>query len=798
MAEKYDPQAIESKWRQIWDEQKQAEAKLTPDQEKYYCLTMFPYPSGEGLHVGHWRGYVLSDMWARYQKMQGKSVLHPMGWDAFGLPAENRAIKQGIHPKDSTQQAISNMKRQLNDMGALFDWSREINSSEPEYYRWTQWLFLQLYRKGLAYRKEALVNWCPQDQTVLANEQVIDGACERCGTTVIKKSLKQWFFKITDYADELMNFDEIEWPERVKTMQRNWIGKSEGASIRFPLEDGDRVIEVFTKYPETIFGVTYMVIAPEHAWVDQLTTEAQKSAVMAYKEAASKETEIARLATDKKKTGVFTGSYCINPVNGERVPIWVADYVLVNFGTGAVMGVPAHDQRDFLFAKQYDLPIKRVVGENDTDDREVATLEDVIEDGVIINSGELNGLRAHTEAVSPTIAWLEKQGYGEKTTTYRLRDWLISRQRYWGAPIPIIYCDKCGEQPVADDQLPVALPHEADFQPGGESPLARDPEFVNTTCPNCGGEAKRDTDTMDTFVDSSWYFLRYCDPHNDKAPFSQESVKYWMPVDQYIGGIEHAILHLLYARFFTKALADADLLTFREPFKRLFNIGMIYLDGKKMSKSKGNVVNPDDLVSRYGADTLRGYEMFIAPAEQDAEWNPNGVAGVYRFLAKALTLLRAAPAGSEVTAETHQLIASITEDMEAFHFNTIVSCFMSYVNAKSSVGLSQEEQLILIRLLAPIFPHIAEELWQEKGETSSVFFAQWPVHDPAKTVKSEINLVVQINGKTKGTITIAATSDQNAAETAVKADPKLGTLLVGKNSTKTIYVSGRLINFVLE
>lgn len=799
MAEKYNPKAIESKWRTYWNSTGLQKATLESNKEKYYTLVMFPYPSGEGLHTGHWRPYVISDVWTRYQLMQGKEVLYPMGWDAFGLPAENRAIKKGVHPRQSNDEAIANMKRQLQETGALFDWDREIDTSTPEYYRWTQWIFLQLYKKGLVYRKEALVNWCPQDQTVLANEQVVNGECERCGTTVTKKSLRQWFFKITEYAEELLDFSGIQWADRVKTMQKNWIGKSEGIEIDFDLGEGDEKLTVFTKYPETIFGVTYMVIAPEHPWVNRFTTAENKKAVQAYLEQAKKQTEISRQSTEKTKTGVFTGSYCTNPVNGERVPIWVADYVLMNFGTGAVMGVPAHDTRDFLFAKQYNLPVKRVVGKTADDNSPVASIEDVIEDGIVINSGELNGLIAHEQAAKQTMDWMEQRDYGRKTTTYRLRDWLISRQRYWGCPIPIIYCDEHGEVPIPEDQLPVHLPYDVDFQLGGESPLARNPEFVATTCPTCGQSARRETDTMDTFVDSSWYFLRYADSKNDSAIFDSEKVNAWMPVDLYIGGIEHAILHLLYARFLTKALADSGLFSFREPFTRLLDNGMIFLNGKKMSKSKGNIVNPDDMVAQYGTDTLRGYEMFIGPVNDDVEWNQNGVAGVYRFLTRIwaqLTNHQTSEKPESVSSATHRLIKDVTESLDTFKFNTVVSSLMEYSN-KYGDAMSSADREVVIRLMAPIFPHVAEELWNAIGNKESVFRSQWPVFDPNAIEGEDKTVIVQINGKTKGTVVVPAGSDQESVIAAMKADERLAAILPD-SSQKIVYISGRLINFVLE
>lgn len=746
---------------------------------------MFPYPSGEGLHVGHWRGYVLSDTWSRYQAMLGNEVLHPMGWDAFGLPAENRAIKQGIHPAESTKIAIDNMKRQLQEIGAMYDWDREINTSDRRYYRWTQWLFLKLYSMGLAYRQEAMVNWCPQDQTVLANEQVIDGACERCGSTVTKKSLKQWFFKITRYADELLDFSAIDWPQRVKTMQENWIGRSEGAKISFMLQQSDQRIEVYTTRPETIFGATFLVLAPEHQLVDQLTTIEQKQSVADYIRATATKSELERSSTTKEKTGVFTGRYAINPIDNQPIPIWLADYVLTGYGTGAIMAVPAHDERDYHFAQSYNLPIIPVF---DVDEPLPYTGT-----GPIKATGPWQS-KEWDEAVSLII----EQVGGQRTVNYRLRDWLISRQRYWGCPIPIIYCDSCGEQPVPAEDLPVILPHQADFQPGGESPLARDKHFMETTCPKCHQPARRESDTMDTFVDSSWYFLRYADPTNDGAPFDRAAADYWLPVDQYVGGIEHAILHLLYARFFTKALADAGIINFREPFKRLFNIGMIYLNGKKMSKSKGNVINPDDLVERFGADTLRGYELFIAPAETDAEWNENGVVGIYRFLNRIWQkLVNETSDEMVISPDTHRLIKETTTDLERFSFNTVISNFMTYLNAVERRSLTRGDQLAATQLLAPVFPHFAEEVWQRLGQDGSIFHSRWPIADENVLITDKATIIVQLNGKTKGVIEAERSAGQDQLIEEIKRQPKLADLTT-QPTKKIIFVPGRLINFVLK
>ncbi len=801
MNQKYNPQAIEQKWREYWQTSGLDKAVMDPEKAKYYTLVMFPYPSGEGLHVGHWRPYVLSDVWTRYQMMQGKEVLYPMGWDAFGLPAENRAIKQGIHPEESTNLAIMNMKRQLKETGALFDWDRELDTSKPDYYRWTQWLFLELYKKGLAYRKEAMVNWCPQDKTVLANEQVVDGCCERCGTEVTKKSLRQWFFKITEYAEELLDFSDIEWADRVKTMQKNWIGKSEGLLFTAPVKDMDMTIQTYSTHFEACYADTFVVIAPDHPLLPELLEGIEnKDAVLAFAEELVKKRIARGFEEEKEPEGMFTGRYIVDPLGNGDLPIWIASFALADYGTGIVK-CSAHDERDFRFAKKYNIPLKVGLVPPDAELRKkVENFEVCYTDhmnGILLEPAELAGQVAH-DVRQKVVEHVETKGYAVRKTTYRLRDWLISRQRYWGAPIPIIYCDECGEVPVPTNQLPVVLPHNADFQPGGESPLARDESFVRVNCPKCGDLAKRETDTMDTFVDSSWYFLRFCDPKNESKAFDLEKVQYWMPVDLYIGGIEHAILHLLYARFFTKALADIGLFNFREPFKQLLDNGMIYLDGKKMSKSKGNVVNPDDLVARYGADTLRGYEMFIGPANLDVEWNPNGVAGVYRFLHKAWQFVVSESSGSTaLSPETHKLIKKVTADFKSFSFNTVVSSLMSYVNNTSDKALSVADKKSFIQLMAPIFPHFSEELWQTLGEAESVFRSSWPTHDEAQLQTETATIIVQVNGKVKGTVTVDTRAEEAAVVAVVRADPKLQTV-VPETVVRIIYVTGRLINFVVR
>ena len=631
MSTKYNFKEIEEKWRKIWEEN----PVNPPDDSKpkYYCLDMFPYPSGNGLHVGHWRGYVLSDVISRQKLMEGYELLHPMGWDAFGLPAENYAIKTGTHPSEATKKSISNIKRQVNDIAAIYDWDKEINTTDPEYYKWTQWIFIQMFKNGLAYEKEMPLNWCPNCKAVLANEEATNGVCDRCGATVTKKNLRQWMLRITKYADRLLNdLDKLDWPEKVKKMQSDWIGKSYGAEIDFPVDGADKAIKVYTTRPDTLYGATFMVLSPEHPIVKEITTAEYKDAMDKYCYEASTKSNVSRM-TDKEKTGVFTGSYGINPLNGAKTPIWVSDYVLADYGTGAIMCVPAHDDRDFEFAKKFDLPIIQVISK---DGKEVENLtEAYTEPGIMINSNEFNGMKSE-DAKKKVPDYMEEKGFGKKTVNFKLRDWVFSRQRYWGEPIPLIHCEKCGTVPVPEDQLPVILPNVKSYKPTdtGESPLAAIDEWVNTTCPCCGGPAKRETNTMPQWAGSSWYYLRYCDNHNDKELASKEALKKWLPVDMYVGGVEHAVLHLLYARFYTKFLHDIGVVDFDEPFKRLFNQGMITKDGAKMSKNKGNVVSPDETVENYGCDSLRMYELFIGPPELDSEWDDNGIDGVFRYLNK--------------------------------------------------------------------------------------------------------------------------------------------------------------------
>ncbi|HLC39123.1 MAG TPA: class I tRNA ligase family protein [Patescibacteria group bacterium] len=943
----YNPQKIESRWQKVWAKNNLNQAVDFSKKPKFYCLDMFPYPSGEGLHVGHWRGYVLSDIWTRYQILKGKNILHPMGFDAFGLPAENAAIKKNSHPAEFTETAISKFKEQLAQIGSLYDWEREINTSSPDYYRWTQWLFLQLYKQGLAYRKKALVNFCPSCHTVLANEQVVASECERCGSKVVKKDLKQWFFKITKYADRLLaDLGKIDWPARTKILQKNWIGRSEGVTIKFEIRNSKfetnpksqilnskHFIEVFTTRPDTLFGATYLVLAPEHEMVAKITTPKQKKTVAEYVEKAGKYSEIARTSTTREKTGVFTGAYAVNPVNGEKIPVWVADYVLRDYATGAIMCVPAHDQRDFEFAKKYDLPIKDVIiphridsknppkdgkeiakrnsvhaivfnpktkkylclnwkkqpwiafvvgGAKDGEDlvgaakREIkeetgfvnvkftrflgglvfseyyaahknvnrqamtnALYFELIDDervpvsaeekekheiewlsreqitparmtcaeldlwfdridhenlayeetGILINSGEFDGLDSNEAKIKITSS-LAKKGEAKKTTTYHLRDWLVSRQRYWGAPIPIIYCNKCGEMAVPENELPVVLPKEIEFKPTGGSPLKHDKEFLETKCPKCGGEAVRETDTLDTFVCSSWYYLRYADAKNSEKAFDEEKTEFWLPVDLYIGGIEHATMHLLYARFICKFLHDFKLTNFDpdgEPFRKLFNIGMIYYQGAKMSKSKGNIVSPDELVAKYGTDALRGYEMFIGPADEDSEWMDSGILGIFRFLKKVW----GTKFGQNETPLLHHAIKKVTEDLENFRLNTAISAMMEYFNHEKKPG-----EKILI-LMAPIFPHLAEELWQKLGHKNPIFEEQWPEFNEKLVKLKDILVVVQINGKVRDKLTVVnGISEKEIIELAKKSKNILA-LLADKKIKKTIWVPNRLINFVI-
>ena len=806
MATQYNHSAVEKKWRKNWQEHP---INVNDGKKpKYYCLDMFPYPSGTGLHVGHWRGYVISDVWSRYQILKGHYVIHPMGWDAFGLPAENYAIKMGTHPAKSTASNIANIKRQINEIAAVYDWDMEVNTTDPKFYKWTQWIFVQMFKKGLAYEKEFPINWCPSCKTGLANEEVVNGACERCGTPVTKKNLRQWMLKITEYADRLLDdLDTLDWPEKVKKMQADWIGKSYGTEVDFAVDGREDKIKVYTTRPDTLYGATFMVLSPEHALAKCLATEDNQEAVEKYILDASMKSNVDRMQA-KEKTGVFTGSYAINPLNGKKTPIWLSDYVLADYGTGAIMCVPAHDERDFAFAKKFDLPIVQVIAK---DGKEIENMQEPYTDaaGTVINSGEWNGMEsAVLKKEAPEI--IEKMGFGKKTTNYKLRDWVFSRQRYWGEPIPIIHCPNCGNVPVPEDQLPLLLPDVESYQPTGtgESPLAAIDEWVNTTCPCCGAPAKRETNTMPQWAGSSWYFLRYVDVHNDKELVSREKADKYLPVDMYIGGVEHAVLHLLYSRFYTKFLHDIGVIDFEEPFIKLFNQGMINgKNGIKMSKSKGNVVSPDDLVRDYGCDALRMYELFVGPPELDAEWDDRGIEGVSRFLGRFYNLVMdSKDKHIEVTPEMmklrHRLVADIEYRFQSFSLNTVIAGFMEYNNklidlAKKTGGVDLDTLKTFIILIAPFAPHIGEELWEAVKEKGSVFHAQWPEFDEEAMKDDEIEIPVQVNGKTKVTVSVPAEIAKDEALAAgKKALEEAGKL--EDHIVKEIYVPGRIINFVIK
>ena len=804
MAVPYNHKAIEKKWRQKWEEN-----PVNVDdgkKPKYYCLDMFPYPSGNGLHVGHWRGYVISDVWSRYKMMQGYYLIHPMGWDAFGLPAENYAIKTGQHPAISTAKNISNIKRQINEIAAIYDWDREVNTTDPDFYKWTQWIFVKMFKEGLAYEKEFPINWCPSCKTGLANEEVVNGCCERCGTPVTKKNLRQWMLRITKYADRLLNdLDKLEWPEKVKKMQTEWIGKSYGAEVDFPVEGKDEKITVYTTRPDTLHGATFMVLAPEHKLAAGLATPDQKEAVDAYIYAASMKSNVDRMQ-DKEKTGVFTGSYATNPLNGAKVPIWLSDYVLADYGTGAIMCVPAHDDRDFEFAKKFDIPIIQVIAK---DGKAIENMTEAYTEasGTMINSGDWNGMEsAVLKKEAPHI--IEKMGIGRKTVNYKLRDWVFSRQRYWGEPIPIIHCPKCGNVPVPEEELPLRLPDVESYEPTGtgESPLAAIEDWVNCKCPKCGADAKRETNTMPQWAGSSWYFLRYVDSHNDKELVSKEKADKYLPVDMYIGGVEHAVLHLLYSRFYTKFLYDIGVVDFDEPFHKLFNQGMITgKNGIKMSKSKGNVISPDDLVRDYGCDSLRMYELFVGPPELDAEWDDRGIEGVYRFLSRFWNLVmdnkdKNIKASKEMIKARHKMIHMITTRLEGFSLNTVISGFMECNNkliaiAKKEGGMDKETLEAAVLLLAPFAPHMGEELWEELGHTDSVFHHEWPAHDEEAMKDDEVEIPVQVNGKTKAVISIPV--DISKEDAIAKAKEVLGDKLSG-NIIKEIYVPKKIVNIVAK
>jgi len=826
MNERYSPQEIESKWQEKWLQDGAFKTELDRNKPEYYVLEMFPYPSGN-LHMGHVRNYSIGDVIARYKVMQGYNVLHPMGFDAFGMPAENAAIKHGVQPADWTFSNIENMKRQQREIGLSYDWEREVATCTPEYYRWTQWLFLLFYERGLAYKKKASVNWCNECNTVLANEQVIDGHCWRCDSDVIKKDLEQWFFKITDYADVLLeDLKELKgWPDRVKTMQENWIGRSQGAEFSFDVPEVGEKIPVYTTCQHTVFGVSYVVLAAEHPLVEKLIAGKDNAEeVRAFVERVRNQSELDRTSSETEKEGIFTGVYAVNPFNGEQVPIWVANYVLFEYGTGAVMGVPTHDERDWAFANKYNLPKKLVVN-NKEGSLDLSTMTEAYTDtGVLVNSDQFTGMNTEKAKVA-ILEWLDEKAIGQKRVNYRLRDWLVSRQRYWGAPIPVMYCPTCGVVPVPTEDLPVMLPKNVEFKAGAVSPLAQVEDFVNCTCPKCGGKARRETDTMDTFICSSWYYMRYTDPKNTNAPFDSEKANYWMPVDQYIGGIEHAILHLLYSRFFTKVLKDAGIVNFNEPFKNLLTQGMVIKDGSKMSKSKGNVVSPEEIISKYGADTARLFILFAAPPERDLEWSDQGVEGAFRFLGRVWRIIHhfvdvvdKGEDNYDISALTkdekelrrilHTTIKKVTEDIgNRFNFNTAISSIMELVNAfytakdkqdELNAGLVREVVSALLKLLAPFAPHMTEELWTEIFGQGSVHKSKWPEYSAEAMVLDEVEVVLQVNGKVREKIVVATSLTAKELEAAAMQQPKVKEFIEGKTIVKVICVPKKLVNIVVK
>jgi len=824
MKDRYDFSAIEKKWQEIWKEEKAFKTEDDFDKEKYYVLEMFPYPSGK-LHMGHVRNYSIGDVIARFKKMSGYNVLHPMGWDSFGLPAENAAIKNGIHPFIWTNDNINDMHEQLDSLGLSYDWDREVATCKPEYYRWMQWIFIQFYKKGLAYKKENPVNWCPSCETVLANEQVVDGCCERCHTPVTKKYLSQWYLKITDYADRLLDdLDKLPgWPDKVKAMQKNWIGRSEGAEVTFTIDGFDKELVVYTTRPDTLFGVTYMVLAPEHPYVKELTAGTEyEEAVNTYIEACAHKSELERTSLTKEKTGEFIGAYAVNPVNGKKVPIYISDYVMMDYGTGAIMAVPAHDQRDFEFAKVFGLDIIPVV---DVPDVDLDNLEEAAAaEGIMINSGEYNEMN-NKEAIKKITADLESRGLGHKSVNYKLRDWLISRQRYWGTPIPMVYCEDCGWVPEDEENLPVLLPTDVEFTGKGDSPLTTSATFRECKCPKCGKAAQREIDTMDTFLDSSWYFLRYTDAKNDEKPFDKKKADYWMNVDQYIGGVEHAILHLMYARFFTMFLHDIGMVDAEEPFENLLTQGMVIKDGAKMSKSLGNVVSPAEIQAKYGADTARLFILFAAPPEKELDWSDKGVEGSFRFLCRVYRLVAdyvnnvrgdsdasgdIACANSDDRDLNYMINATIKKVSEdaggRFNFNTAISSIMELVNymykyvQHSEINLPLYNKAIetLLTVLNPFTPHITEELWEELGHTDRLYNAKWPEYDESALVRDEVEIVVQINGKLKDKLVLPNNSDKEVIEEAAKGLEKIQEALDGVTVIKTIVVPNKIVNFVVK
>lgn len=825
MKEKYNFTEIEKKWQDVWEKEDAFKTVEDYDKEKYYVLEMFPYPSGK-LHMGHVRNYSIGDVIARFKRLKGYNVLHPMGWDSFGLPAENAAIKNDIHPAIWTDSNIAEMHRQLQGLGFSYDWDREVATCKEEYYKWMQWIFIQFYNKGLAYKKDNPVNWCPSCQTVLANEQVVDGCCERCHTPVTKKRLSQWYLKITDYADRLLkDLDKMPgWPEKVKLMQKNWIGRSTGAEVTFEIENFSKKLQIYTTRPDTLFGVTYMVLAPEHPFVPELTNGTKyEAAVKAYQEECQHKSEIERTSLTKEKTGVFTGCYGINPVNGKKVPIFISDYVMMDYGTGAIMAVPAHDQRDFEFAKKFDLDIVPVVDSQNPEIDINNLTEAFVAEGTMINSGKYTGMN-NKEAIEEITKDLEADGLGKAQVNYKLRDWLISRQRYWGCPIPMVYCEECGWVPEKEENLPVKLPTDVEFTGKGDSPLKTSKTFGETTCPCCGKKAVREFDTMDTFVDSSWYFLRYCDAHNSEKPFDKKKADYWMNVDQYIGGVEHAILHLLYARFFQMVMHDLSLVDAEEPFDNLLTQGMVIKDGAKMSKSLGNIVSPEEIQAKYGADTARLFILFAAPPEKELDWSDAGVEGSYRFLNRVYRLvqeyvneIRGDFRGSETitiqSAEDKALnfqlnatVKKVTEDAGGrFSFNTAISSIMELVNAlykykqgEVNVPLMNDAIEKLILILNPFVPHITEELWNDLGHEDRVYQQNWPEFDPAALELENVEIIVQVNGKLKDKMAFEKNAEKSAIEEAALASERVQDAIAGKSVVKTIVVPNKLINFVVK
>ena len=824
--EKYSPQSIEKKWQSKWLAENVYKTEMDPKKPKYYTLEMFPYPSGN-LHMGHVRNYSIGDVLARYKTMEGFNVIHPMGFDAFGMPAENAAIKHGVKPSDWTYSNMDNMKRQQREMGLSYDWDRSVATCSPDYYRWTQWLFQLFYKRGLAYKKKAYVNWCETCGTVLANEQVIEGKCWRCDSQVIKKDLSQWFLKITDYADVLLkDLDLLKgWPDRVKTMQENWIGRSEGLEFNLEVPELGEKIAAYTTRPDTVYGITFLALAAEHPLIEKICQNNPKAQeIKDFCHKAQNQSELERTSSESEKEGIFTGLYAVNPFNGNKVEIWVTNYVLAEYGTGAVIGVPSEDQRDWMFAEKYKLNVIITLQPKDKELKlEEMTEAYVDKAGVLVNSAEFSGMDIKA-AMKGIMDKAEAEGFGKRRVNYRLRDWLISRQRYWGAPIPVIYCDDCGEQLVPEDQLPVMLPEDVKFEQGSVSPLAQSESFVNCTCPKCGKPARRETDTMDTFICSSWYYLRYTDPHNDKLPFAKDKVNYWAPVDQYIGGIEHAILHLLYSRFFTKVLRDAGMVDFAEPFTNLLTQGMVLKDGGKMSKSKGNVVSPEEIIGQYGADTARLFILFAAPVDRDLDWSDDGVAGAYRFLRRVWRIMeifedkiKSSSDEYDITALTaeekelrrilHTTIKKVTEDIrDRFMFNTAISSIMELVNAfygfqdsKTINGsLVREVSLNLLKMLAPFAPHITEELWSILVAQGSIHQQQWPKYEEAATVQAEVEIVLQINGKVRDRIMIATGISRDEMETAAKANARVQELTEGKTIVKMICVPDKLVNVVVK